>query len=465
MGKRLFQEVYVSQSRTDELDLPGLVVVSEADDSDTVDFTYHAVHKSYFGKDKAVCPICNGMNTTETKIRSRKFKDILSSGEKKNKVIDLVFHQRYFRCADCNGAVFHEEIDFAEEGCRYTNRLSDLLADGTLTKTYEKVCKEYGVPASKASVGVIMRRRLKMRIEQMPPLKTPEGIVIFVAYYFSNAYPIVLGIYNRDVRLIDVLSGSDEYTYALFFSTLDKSKVKNVYIDPDEQLHMAAAAALPDATIMMSDECVIRYVRDSFKDVIRKEGSKCSIPQRYHNLTIAEEFLADRDHKRVIRGLKKRHRLKAAYNAYQDLLVRMQSKWTIDIVRGWIDDLPSYLDDEADDGEMLEALSEFDLLTDVLDLYQNQIEAYLKSKAKLPAAVPSAVLAVMDALDEMPYCIYDVLHARMLLNVEHDRRIDNTKSYQIGVRVDRLTEKMNEISSQIRQKKEDIEYGYEPEDY
>ena len=57
MGKRLFQEVYVSQSRTDELGLPGLIVVSEADDRDTVDFTYHAVHKSYFDKDKMTISI------------------------------------------------------------------------------------------------------------------------------------------------------------------------------------------------------------------------------------------------------------------------------------------------------------------------------------------------------------------------------------------------------------------------
>lgn len=75
MGKRLFQEVYASQDRTDALALPELVVVSEEDDRDTVDFTYHTVHKSYFSKEKVVCPYCRKSNTTETKIRSRKFKD------------------------------------------------------------------------------------------------------------------------------------------------------------------------------------------------------------------------------------------------------------------------------------------------------------------------------------------------------------------------------------------------------
>lgn len=464
MGKRLFEEVYVSQTRTKDLGLPGLVVVSEADDRDTVDFTYHAVHNSYFDKGKKKCPFCGKTNTTETKIRSRKFKDILTSGEKKGKVIDLIYHQRYFRCEDCKNRVFHEELDFAEEGCRYTNRLSDLLAEGTLTKTYERVCKEYGVPASKASVGVIMRRRLRMRLEQIPPLKTPDTLIVFVAYYYSDAYPVVLGIYGRDIRLLDILSGSDLMTYRVFFSSLVKDEVKRVFIDPDEQLHMAAAASFPKAIVAVSEECVIRYARDAFKMIIKGEGTKCSIPHRYHNLTVEEGGLPGYIQNRVRRGLKKRHRLKAAYNAYQDLLTQMNAKWNVDQVRGWIADLPEYLKDEAEDGETLEELYEFELLQEVLDNYEDQINEYLNIRNKPSAALASAVLAVLEALDEMPYCIYDVLHARMLLNIEHEKRLVGGKQYQIGVPVEKLTEKMNEISSQIKQKKEDAEYGYEPED-
>ena len=79
MGRRLFQEVYASQERTDALGLPELLVVSEADDPETADLTYHVVRKSYFSKEKQICPYCQGANTAETKIRSRKFKDILPS--------------------------------------------------------------------------------------------------------------------------------------------------------------------------------------------------------------------------------------------------------------------------------------------------------------------------------------------------------------------------------------------------
>ena len=109
MGRRLFQEVYASQDRTDALGLPDLMVVSEADDPETADSIYHAVHKTYFSKEKQICPYCQGANTAETKIRSRKFKDILPSANGNKKVIDLVFHQRYFRCDDCN-RIFSENI-------------------------------------------------------------------------------------------------------------------------------------------------------------------------------------------------------------------------------------------------------------------------------------------------------------------------------------------------------------------
>ena len=459
MGRRLFQEVYASQVRTDALGLPELLVVSEADDPETADLTYHVVHKSYFSNEKQSCPYCQGTNTSETKIRPRKFKDILPSENGKHKVIDLIFHQRYFRCDNCK-RVYGERIDFAEDGCRYTNRLSDLIAEGTLTNTYENVCKEYGVPASKTSVGIIMRRRLRIKMEQLPPLETPSIMVIFVARFYSNMYPIVLGIYGDNIRLIDVLSESSESAYSVFFSRLDKTNVKQVYIDPDEQLHYAVATAFPVASIMMSEECVMRHIRDCFGDVIRKEGTRCFVYQRYHTLSKEERYLNRTERRQVNRTLNRRHRLAGAYNAYQDLLVRMGSKWNASIISGWVDDLPQYLEDNADEGEELEQLWEFDILKDILQLYEPQINKYLTLETKLPAALASSVMSIVDSLEEMPYCIYDILHARMLLNTEHDCTLNKGQKYRIGVPVERLTNTINEISEKIRSKKEKEYNGY-----
>lgn len=460
MGKSLFHEIYSSKHRTDKLGIPELVVVGEEDDKDTVDFTYHAVHRSYFEKIKIICPYCGEPDITETKIRPRKFKDTLSSEDENPKVIDLIFHQRYFRCENCN-RVFREAIEFAEERCRYTNRLSDLLAEGTLTQTYEKVCKKYGVPASKTSVGIIMRRRLRMRIEQLAPLETPEVLTIFTSYYFSTAYPIVLGQYGDRIRLIDVLSEPSESAYAVFFSGLDKSKVKQVFIDPDEQLHSAVTTAFPNALVMVSEECIQRYIRDAFKEIIKKDGSRCFIHQRYHTLTKQESYLSPFEQKQVASTLKKRHRLKAAYNAYQESLHGMAAGWTVESILGWIDDLPEYLANAADEGEQLEELREFSIVKDLLQLYNPQVKAYLALPNKPPAAMSTAVMSILDSLEEMPYCIYDVLHARMLLNVEHDWILNNGVKYRIGIPVDRLTEMMRRITRQIRIQKENESNGYE----
>lgn len=464
MGKRLFHEVFTSKDRTDALALPELIVVNEEDDKDAIDYTYHTVHKSYFSKEKPVCPYCQSRHVTETKICPRKFKDILPSKTGERKVIDLVFHQRYFRCKDCN-RVFHEEIGFAEESCRYTNRLSDLLAEGTLTQTYEKVCKEYGVPASRTSVGIIMRRRLQMKYDQLPPLYTPDALVIFVAYYYSSAaYPVVLGLYGNRVRLIDVLAESSEKAYMVFFAGLDRNRVKRVFVDPDEQLNSAVHTVFPDAQIVMSEECVLRHVRDALKDVIKKERSCCFVYQRYHTLCKPESYLSEHEQRQVTNTLKRRHRLSAAYNAYQELLQSMATGWSVRRIIEWVDDLPDYLADYSKDGEQLEPLWEFDIVKSVLTLYESQINAYLALEEKPPTAMASAVMSVLDSLEEMPFCIYDVLHARMLLNVEQDCILKEGATYRVGVPVDRLTRKMHDITEQIRKNKENERYGFKPED-
>lgn len=129
-----------------------------------------------------------------------------------------------------------------------------------------------------------MRRRLRLKTEQLPPLATPEVMTIFVPYFYNNAYPIVLGIYGNNVRMIDVLNESSQSAYAVFFSGLDKAKVKQIFIDPDEQLHAAVATAFPDASIMVSEECVMRHIREGLADVIKKEGTRCFVYQRYHTL-------------------------------------------------------------------------------------------------------------------------------------------------------------------------------------
>ena len=103
------------------------------------------------------------------------------------------------------------------------------------------------------------------------------------------------------------------------------------------------------------------------------------------------------------------------------------------------------------------------VIKDLLRLYEPQVNTYLALESKPPAAMASAVMSILDSLEEMPYCIYDVLHARMLLNIEHDRIVKDGTIYRIGIPVERLIEKMHEITRQIKEKRENEYNGYEPE--
>lgn len=253
--------------------------------------------------------------------------------------------------------------------------------------------------------------------------------------------------------------------YRLFFQQFDCKGVQQVFIDPDEQLHSAVVELFPQAEIMISEEYIRRCAREALRDVIKKEGNHCNIHRRYAKLTALESHLTPGEHRRVTDGMKKLPRIRAGYNAYQDLLRRMESGWTIPLLREWLDSLPEYVADEAEGaGNEIHPLMEFSLMEDVLNLYENQIQTYLDSTNKPPSSMEAAVTGILDAVEFMPYGIYDVLRARMMSNVDQELIEVDGKKYRTGVRIEKLTEKMNEIARTIRKKKENEEYGYDAED-
>lgn len=76
------------------------------------------------------------------------------------------------------------------------------------------------------------------------------------------------------------------------------------------------------------------------------------------------------------------------------------------------------------------------------------VNEYIAVPDKPPAAMASAVMNILDSLEEMPYGIYDVLHARILLNVEHDCILREETKYRIGAPVDRL-QSVEKVSSNV----------------
>jgi len=441
MGKRRFEKCEVSKTKTEELGIEGLLVI-ETDDSDH----FIAVHKNYFkNEDRPRCPSCDSEKTRSSKVVTRTFKDILSADDSKGfKIVDLVFNQRYLRCDGCGKSVFPEDISFASKGCRYTDRLSDKLADGTLTYSYKRVCDYYGVPASTASVGAIMRRRTQFWEASMPPIYTPETLAIFEVEFYKRIYPVVFTVRAGEPYFLDILKESSEQAYITFFKKLNVNKVKMIYIDPVESLFNAVKSFFPSVSVMVSDECILRYARMALHDVIYKDGKRMPVRHKYATLAQKKDIITDVYTKRqLVASFQSRPLLKAAYDHYQKLLTLMEDKWQYSDITTWADAIP-------------DNLPEFDILTGMVELFGDHIKAFSEEVGSTSGTYSTYVSQFIEAINEMLFCIYDVLRARTIFSAPPDTIIEDETEKRMGVRVGRLISKLEEVTGNI---KEDRYYG------
>ncbi|MCD7724519.1 MAG: transposase [Clostridiales bacterium] len=446
MGKRLYSKKDVSKTKTEKLGIPDLFALKASESNH-----YYAVHSRYFSDEKLTCPTCGKSRTRCSKVVKRSFKDILwdttpseDDEERKFQVVDLTFYQRYMRCDECGNSVFPEPIDFGDKGCRYTNRLSDALADGTFRYSYKKVCDFYGVPASKASIGPIMRRRIQYRESQLPPVYTPSKLGIMEVSFFRKSYPVVFALREDGVYCMDILEDHYEETVLTFLRTLDASVVDTVYIDPIDTIRNAAAAAFPAANLVVTDECILRYAKNAMLDIIHEDGKRFPVKFKDAALTIPSKRLKDEYERRQIKGgLESRPRLKKAYAKHQAIMELMSKEWAYEDLLQWADDLP-------DD------MPEFLPLIDAVEMFDREIKEFTAAKEKPPEFYQTALQAVCDAFRGMPHCIFDVLRARCFLTIPYDTIEENGVKYRLGIQTTRLTTNMNEISKNI---KEAREYG------
>lgn len=444
MGRKLYEKRYISKTKTDWLGIPNLVVLEGSDN----DAYLEVIHRRYFEGEKLPCPACQSNKTRCSKIVDRKLKDLiwLDDEHKKFQIVDLLLHQRYLRCDNCGQSVFPETTEFGEKGCRFTNRLADALADGTFQFSYKKVCQHYGVPASTASVGEIMRRRMQYRESLLPPIKTPHIISIVEIVFFGELYPAVLGIWDGEVYCLDILPDSSEATCGAFLKKLDANKVEAVYVDPVDSLFNAANQYYPMASIVVTDEAIQRYARNAMLDIIHSDGKRFPVVHKDRRLTVLRKNLDDKSViPRIKEGMKCRPRLKQAYDHHQRLLELMETKWSMDELLAWVEQIPTEVD-------------EFLAVGDVVDVFNEQISHFLTLDEKPPNNYQFAVQGICDAIKDMPHCIFDVLRGRCIFSLTHDTIEENGELQRYGVKSNRLIEKINEITKNIR---EDREYGFE----
>ncbi len=437
MGKKLYTKQDISKAKTEWLGIPELVVLKDSSD----DVCLEVVHRRYFEGEKLPCPACQSLKTRCSKIVDRKLKDLLwlDDNHKEFQIIDLLFHQRYLRCDNCGQSVFSEPTEFGEKGCRFSNRLSDALADETFQFSYKKVCQHYGVPASTASVGEIMRRRIQYRESLLPLLRTPHIISIVEVFFFGELYPAVLGVWDGEVYCLDILRDSSEETCGVFLKSLDANQVETVYVDPVDSLFNVANQYFPMASIVVTDEAIKRYARNAMLDIIHSDGKRFPVVHKDRRLTVLCKNLDD---KRVIprikEGMKSRPRLKLAYDHHQRLLELMEKKWSMDELREWAEQIPA-------------EVNEFFTVGDVIDVFDKQLSNFLALGETPPNNYQFAVQGICDAIKDMPHCIFDVMRGRCIFSTTHDIVEENGELQRYGIKSNRLIEKINEISKNIRE--------------
>lgn len=226
------------------------------------------------------------------------------------------------------------------------------------------------------------------------------------------------------------------------FSHLSSVAVRAVYLDPSDSISSAVATSFPSATPMVTDECIRRYARTAMVAAIDAKGKRLPLKEKKDRLLLHAKHLSDEELiGKIVTALAARPELKSVYEYYQCLLDLLEVDWTYEDLAEWAESIPA-------------EMSEFADLIDVIEIYETEIRSFTTALRHTPEEFNSSVKAVYDAIDAMPHCIFDVFRARCLLTREHDNVLENGKILRLGIPVDRMKTKMNEISANIKERRD-----------
>ena len=229
----------------------------------------------------------------------------------------------------------------------------------------------------------------------MPPVRTPHIISIVEVVFFGEFYPAVLGIWDGEVYCLDILRDSSEETCGAFLKTLDAKQVEIIYVDPVDSLFNAVNQYFPMASIVVTDEAVQRYARNAMLDIIHSDGKRFPVVHKDRRLTVLHKDLDDRTVvPRIKEGMKSRPRLQQAYNHHQKLLELMETKWSMEDLRTWADQIPAEVD-------------EFLAVGDIIDIFGEQLSGFLTLGEKPPNNYQFAVQGICDAIKDKPADRFD----------------------------------------------------------
>ena len=264
--------------------------------------------------------------------------------------------------------------------------------------------------------------------------------------YFKNRYPIIIGIRDLEIYCLDLLPDTSEATYITFFRNLDAKKLENIYVEPNDELKSAVAACFPTLPPLISQECISRHARNAFIEIIHSDGKRFPLVNKEDKLTQNKKYItSSHDKKQIKLGMSSRKRLKRAYEHYQSLLKIFEDTWDYTQLLEWADKIESDLCEYGD-------------LIDIIEFYETEINNAITSTDKFPRYFSTVIRGICDAINAMPHCIFDILHARCMITISNDTIKENNEQKRCGILADRFVENINKITNNIKEKRD---YGNE----
>lgn len=219
--------------------------------------------------------------------REQVIKDLPRLGKRSSIYVET----RRWRCKNC-GKTFYEDLPHMDEKRRMTNRLVQWIGEQAVRRTNSSVAEEVGV--TEGTIRLVFAEYVQRKYDAMR-FATPRWLGIDEIHLIKPR--CVLTNVER-LTAFDILENRNKQTVATRLARLDHRKsIELVTIDMWRPYRDAAAAVLPDATVVVDKFHVVRMLNAAC-EAVRKALRADLTPAERRGL-VNDRFLI----------LKRKHRL------------------------------------------------------------------------------------------------------------------------------------------------------------
>ena len=233
------------------------------------------------------CQHCGKFGVVGFGRREQVVKDLPRLGKRSSIYVET----RRWRCKNC-GKTFYDELPHVDEKRRMTDRLVQWIGEQALRRTNSSVAEEVGV--SEGTIRLVFAEYVQQKHDAMC-FATPRWLGID-EIHLTKPRCVLTNV--EKLTAFDILENRNKQTVANRLSRLDHRKsIELVTIDMWRPYRDAAAAVLPQATVVVDKFHVVRML-NSACETVRKALRADLTPAERRGL-VNDRFLI----------LKRRHRL------------------------------------------------------------------------------------------------------------------------------------------------------------